>query len=67
MILILRKSYYAFNNLIHPHYEVKIILISAFVIFTDTFYGSIYGSPMATTFLTLLIYSSNKLIKNEYR
>lgn len=67
MILILRKSYYAFNNLIHLHYEVKIILISAFVIFTDTFYGSIYGSPMATTFLTLLIYSSNKLIKNEYR
>ena len=54
MILLLRKSYDNFTS------SNKIILISTFIIFTDTFYGSVYGMPLTTMFFTLLIFSTNE-------
>jgi len=52
MILMFRKSYDTFTS------SNKIILISGFIIFTDSFYGSIYGMPLTTVFFTLLIFST---------
>jgi hypothetical protein len=60
MILLLRKSYDNFTS------SNKIILISTVIIFTDTFYGSIYGMPLTTIFFTLLIFSTNKKLMQRH-
>jgi len=64
MTLMLQKSYNEFVNPKQLNSQTKIILISTFIIFIDTFYGSIFGGPLTSVFLTLLIFSTNKNITN---
>lgn len=57
LLKLFKDSYINFNLSTSDNHIKKITLIAIFVLFTDLFYGSIFGSTLTTVFFAILIFS----------
>lgn len=67
MFKLFKKSYEAFNKSKVVDIKLnKITLISTFIIFTDLFFGSIFGSTLTTVFFIILILTDKTSFKSKH-
>lgn len=66
MYKLFKESYTNFRGSIQDDRFTRIALIASFILFTDLFYGSIFGSSLTTVFFSILIFidKTNFQIKN---